>query len=284
MPPPADAGRLGAMHSMDPVPVLTAADIERPSVARIYDYWLGGRNNFEADRVVAERAATTMPTLRAAIYANRAFVRRVVRRLVTVHGITQFLDLGSGVPTVGNVHEFAQSASLDARVLYVDIDPVAVAHGQKLLADNPHAAVITADLRHPNAVLGHPRTRALLDLRKPVAVLMIAVLHFVADDEHPDRIVAGYRDAIIPGSYLALSHAAPDPTHPNEQAEMEAHYTRSVNIPFIHRTREQIAAWVRDGFAVEKPGIVPVNEWHPDSGGPQQQILRTYGLLARRTG
>ena len=271
------------MHK-DPVPTLTAADIERPSAARIYDYWLGGRNNFEADREVAERAAAAMPTLRAAIWANRAFLRRVVQRLVTVHGITQFLDLGSGVPTVGNVHEIAQSASLDARVVYVDIDPVAVAHGQKLLADNPQAAVVTADLRRPHAVLEHPQTRALLDLRKPVAVLMIAVLHFVADDEHPDQIIEGYRDAIIPGSYLALSHAAPDLAHPTEQADMVDDYTRSVNVPFVNRTREQIAAWVKDGFTVQEPGIVPVNEWHPDRGGLQQQILRTYGLLARRTG
>ena len=276
-------GRLGVMDRKDPVPALTAADIERPSVARIYDYWLGGHNNFDADREVAERAATAMPTLRAAIWANRSFLRRVVQRLATEHGITQFLDLGSGVPTVGNVHEIAQNANPDARVIYVDIDPVAVAHGQKLLADNPHAAVITADLRHPHAVLEHPQTGALLDLRKPVAVLMIAVLHFVADDEHPDHIVAGYRDAIVPGSYLALSHAAPDLAHPTEQADMIDDYTRSVNVPFINRTREQIAAWVEEGFTVEDPGIVPVNEWHPDSGH-QQQILRTYGLLARRIG
>lgn len=282
MRPEVAPGRLSVMDRKDPVPPLTEADIERPSVARIYDYWLGGSNNFDADRRVAERAATAMPTLRAAIWANRAFLRRVVHRLATEHGITQFLDLGSGVPTVGNVHEIAQSANPDARVVYVDIDPVAVAHGQRLLADNPKAAVIIADLRHPHSVLEHPQTGALLDLRKPVAVLMIAVLHFVPDDEQSQRIVHGYRDAIIPGSYLALSHAAPDLAHPTEQADMLDDYTRAVNVPFVNRTREQVAAWVHDGFTVEPPGIVPVNKWHPDSGGPRQQILRTYGLLARR--
>jgi hypothetical protein len=271
------------MHSQDQVPTLTPADIAQPSPARIYDYWLGGSNNFAVDREVAERAAAAMPTLRAAIWANRAFLRRVVRRLVVDHGVTQFLDLGSGVPTVGNVHEIAQSANPACRVVYVDIDPVAVAHGLQLLAGNPQAAVIAADLRTPDAVLNHPQTGMLLDLRKPVAVLMIAVLHFVADQEHPELIVRGYRDATVPGSYLALSHAAPDQAHPTEQATMESDYSRAVKVPFIHRTREQIAEWVQDGFTVERPGIVPVNEWHPERG-EQQQILRTYGLLARRDG
>ncbi len=271
------------MDSWDQVPTLTAADIERPSPARIYDYWLGGSNNFAADREVAERAAAAMPTLRAAIWANRAFLRRVVKHLVTEHGITQFLDLGSGVPTVGNVHEIAQGADPSCRVLYVDIDPVAVAHGHSLLADNAQAAVIHADLRHPATVLEHPQLDALLDLDKPVAVLMIAVLHFIPDTEHPQEIVHAYRDAVAPGSYLALSHAAPDLAHPDEQTEMVDDYQRSTKVPFIHRTPEQLAGWIEDGFTVEEPGIVQVNEWHPETER-HQQILRTYGLLARRDG
>jgi len=271
------------MDSWDQVPTLTAADIERPSPARIYDYWLGGSNNFAADREVAERAAAAMPTLRAAIWANRAFLRRVVKHLVTEHGITQFLDLGSGVPTVGNVHEIAQGADPSCRVLYVDIDPVAVAHGHSLLADNKQAAVIHADLRHPATVLEHPQLDMLLDLDKPVAVLMIAVLHFIPDTEHPDRIVHAYRDAVAPGSYLALSHAAPDLAHPDEQSEMVDDYQRSTKVPFIHRTPDQLAGWIEDGFTVEEPGIVQVNEWHPETER-HQQILRTYGLLARRDG
>jgi len=268
------------MESWEQVPTLTAADIERPSPARIYDYWLGGSNNFAADREVAERAVAAMPTLRAAIWANRAFLRRAVRHLVNEYGITQFLDLGSGVPTVGNVHEIAQRADESCRVIYVDIDPVAVAHGHSLLAGNAQAAVINADLRRPESVLEHPQVGELLDLDKPVAVLMIAVLHFIPDTEHPDKIVHAYRDAIVPGSYLALSHAAPDLVHPTEQNAMIDDYRRSTRVPFIHRTPEELEAWL-DGFTVQPPGVVQVNEWRPDTENTKN-ILRTYGLLARR--
>jgi S-adenosyl methyltransferase len=268
------------MESWEQVPTLTAADIERPSPARIYDYWLGGSNNFAADREVAERAVAAMPTLRAAIWANRAFLRRAVRHLVGEYGITQFLDLGSGVPTVGNVHEIAQAADKTCRVVYVDIDPVAVAHGHSLLADNDQAAVINADLRHPETVLEHAVTAELLDLSRPVAVLMIAVLHFIPDTDHPDKIVRAYRDAIAPGSYLALSHAATDLLHPAEQSTMIDDYRRSTRVPFIHRTPDQLEAWL-DGFTVQQPGIVQVNEWRPDTENTKN-ILRTYGLVARR--
>jgi hypothetical protein len=270
------------MESWEQVPTLTAADIERPSPARIYDYWLGGSINFAADREVAERAAAAMPTLRAAIWANRAFLRRAVRHLVTEYSITQFLDLGSGVPTVGNVHEIAQAVDTSSRVLYVDIDPVAVAHGHSLLADNPQAAVIHADLRHPDTVLEHPQLSELLDLSRPVAVLMIAVLHFVPDTEHPERIVRAYRDAVVPGSYLALSHAAPDLMHPDEQSSMVNDYQRSTKVPFIHRTPDQLEAWL-EGFTVQPPGIVQVNEWRAETESTKN-ILRTYGLVACKDG
>ncbi|MGH3416081.1 MAG: SAM-dependent methyltransferase [Actinocrinis sp.] len=270
------------MDSSDQLPTLTPADIERPSPARIYDYWLGGSNNFAADREVAERAAAVMPTLRNAIWANRAFLRRVVKHLVTEYGVTQFLDLGSGVPTVGNVHEIAQENNPDSRVLYVDIDPVAVAHGHSLLADNPNAGVIHADLRHPEQVLEHPLAAQLLDFSKPVAMLMIAVLHFMPDEDKPGEIVHAYRDALSPGGFLALSHAAPDLAHPDEQAGMIDDYQRSTRVQFIHRTPEQLTAWL-DGFTIEPPGIVQVNEWRPDAE-VNQNILRTYGLLARKNG
>lgn len=270
------------MDTSDQLPTLTPADIERPSPARIYDYWLGGSNNFAADREVAERAAAAMPTLKAAIWANRAFLRRVVKTLVTEYGVTQFLDLGSGVPTVGNVHEIAQATDPSSRVLYVDIDPVAVAHGHSLLSDNPQASVIHADLRHPATVLEHRKTAELIDFGKPVAVLMIAVLHFIPDDEQPDRIVRSYRDALSPGSFLALSHAAPDLEHPAEQAGMIDDYQRSTRVSFIHRTPEQLQAWLGD-FSVQPPGVVQVNEWRPEAES-KQHILRTYGLLARKDG
>jgi hypothetical protein len=268
------------MDSSDGLPTLTAADIERPSPARIYDYWLGGSNNFAADREVAERAAAAMPTLKAAIWANRAFLRRVVKALVTEYGVTQFLDLGSGVPTVGNVHEIAQGADPESRVLYVDIDPVAVAHGHSLLADNERASVIHADLRQPATVLEHAKTTQLIDFSRPVAVLMIAVLHFIPDEEEPERIVHAYRDVLSSGSFLALSHAAPDLEHPSEQAGMVDEYQRSTRVQFIHRTPVQLTSWL-DGFTVQEPGIVQVNEWRPESES-HQHILRTYGLLARK--
>ena len=270
------------MESSDQLPTLTPADIERPSPARIYDYWLGGSNNFAADREVAERAALAMPTLKAAIWANRAFLRRVVKTLVTEYGVTQFLDLGSGVPTVGNVHEIAQATDPSCRVLYVDIDPVAVAHGHSLLEDNAQASVIHADLRQPATVLEHPKTAELIDFGKPVAALMIAVLHFMPDDDQPEGIVHAYRDALSPGSFLALSHAAPDLEHPAEQAGMVDDYQRSTRVPFIHRTPEQLTGWL-DGFTLQPPGVVQVNQWRPESEN-NQHILRTYGLLARKDG
>ncbi len=277
-----NGGRLASMDSSDQLPTLTPADIERPSPARIYDYWLGGSNNFAADREVAERTAAAMPTLRNAIWANRAFLRRVVKHLVAEYGVSQFLDLGSGVPTVGNVHEIAQESDPASRVLYVDIDPVAVAHGRSLLSEDPNAAVIHADLRHPEHVLGHPLAARLLDFSRPVAVLMNAVLHFMPDEDKPGDIVHAYRDALSPGGFIAISHAAPDLAHPAEQAEMIDDYQRSTRVSFIHRTPEQLAAWL-DGFTLEPPGIVQVNEWRPD-GPSTQNILRTYGLLARKNG
>ena len=280
MQPQAAAGRLAPVDTGEQAPPLTDSDVNKPSAARVYDYWLGGKNNFPADRVVGARAATAMPTLVPAIYANRAFLGRVVRHAVNELGITQFLDLGSGVPTVGNVHEIAQDADPDCRIVYVDIDPVAVAHGQRLLADNPRASVIKADLRDAPSVLHHPQTDMLLDLGKPVAVLMIAVLHFIPDSEDPAGIVRAYRDAIVPGSYLALSHAAPDPTYPAEQADMESGYNSAVDVEFTHRTPGALEPWLT-GFTVVYPGIVQVNDWLPDRA-ERQEILPTYGLLARR--
>jgi hypothetical protein len=251
-------------------------DVSQASPARIYDYWLGGSHNFAVDREVGRRAAEAMPTLRAAIWANRAFLRRVVTHLVTEWGVDQFLDLGSGVPTVGNVHEVAQAANPAARVVYVDIDPVAVAHGRRLLADDDQSAVVHADLRRPDDVLGGA---SLLDLSRPVAVLMIAVLHFLPDADAPGDIVRAYLDRIAPGSFVALSHAADDDDLPAEQARMIADYQRSTRSPFVHREPEELARWL-DGLDFVPPGIVLTNQWHPDQDA--EKILRTYGVLARK--
>jgi SAM-dependent methyltransferase len=262
---------------------LPEVDPEKPSPARIYDFWLGGSQNFEADREVGRRAASAMPTLTAAIRANRAFLGRVVRELTENLGIDQFLDLGSGVPTVGNVHEVALDHNPDAKVVYVDIDQIAIAHARHLLADVPGAVAILADLRRPELVLEHPLTRRTLDFSRPVAVLMNAVLHFSPDEEHPDRIIEGYTSILTPGSYLALSHAAPDLRHPGEQDEMLADYQRSTSVPFINREPEVIASWL-EHLEIQPPGLVTVDQWHPEPGIQEKPILRTYGALARVPG
>ncbi|MBS2534834.1 SAM-dependent methyltransferase [Catenulispora sp. NF23] len=256
-------------------------DPSQPSPARIYDFWLGGSQNFEADREAGRRAAEAMPTLVGAIRANRAFLGRVVRRLARSEGITQFLDLGSGVPTVGNVHEVAMETNPEARVVYVDVDQVAIAHARALLTDVPNAVAILADLRRPETVLAHPLLQQTLDMSKPVAVLMNAVLHFVPDSEDPAAIVAAYIAATAPGSYLALSHAAPDLAHPGEQQQMLDDYQRSTRVPFINREPEVIAAWLT-GLEIQPPGLVTVDQWEPEPNAAETPILRTYGVLARK--
>lgn len=182
-------------------------DISVPSVSRIYDYYLGGSHNFEVDREAARKAMEFMPGLPKIMQANRAFMRRAVRYAVQ-EGVTQFLDIGSGIPTFGNVHEVAQAADSAARVVYVDHDPVAVAHSRAVLDGNDRAAVVTADLRKPRDILAAPEVGELLDLDKPVALLLVAVLHFVEDTDDPQVAVAELRDALAPGSLLIVTHAA----------------------------------------------------------------------------
>jgi O-methyltransferase involved in polyketide biosynthesis len=184
------------------------------------------------------------------------------------------------VPTAGNVHEVAQLADPEARVVYVDIDPVAIAHSRALLTDNPGAQAILADMRRPETVLAHPLLRETLDLDRPVAILMNAVLHFIPDSEQPAAIVRAYLDQAAPGSYLALTHAAPDLEHPDEQDTMLADYQKSTGVPFTNRTPQQIAAWL-DGLEIQPPGLVTVDQWYPAPDADDVPMLRTYGVLAR---
>ncbi len=255
--------------------------MDRPSPARIYDYHLGGAHNFAADRQAAEQIAAIMPELPLIMRANRAFLYRAVRYLADA-GIRQFLDLGSGIPTVGNVHEIAQRAAPGSRVVYVDIDPVAVAHGQALLAGDEDAAAIEADLRDVQGVLGHPEVHRLIDFSRPVGVLMVAVLHFVPDHDVPVDIVARYRDAVASGSYLVLSHAA---ASEEEQApagadEATAAYSRDVMEATL-RTRAEVAA-LFDGFETVEPGVVYVSQWRPEStdgqGEPAERLAQLVGV------
>ncbi|MFD5032345.1 SAM-dependent methyltransferase [Streptomyces sp. NPDC058220] len=239
-------------------------DISVPSVSRIYDYYLGGSHNFEVDRDAARKAMEFMPGLPKIMKANRAFMRRAVKFALD-EGITQFLDIGSGIPTYGNVHEVAEAASPDARVLYVDHDPVAVAHSQAVLAGNDIAGVLSADLRKPGQILNSPEADRLLDLDRPVALLLVAVLHFLEDEDEPYRAVAELRDALAPGSLLILTHASYDGIPlTQEQAGGTVGVYKNIRNPLVMRTREQTAQFF-EGFEMVEPGLVAMPQWRPDS-------------------
>ncbi|OKJ94535.1 hypothetical protein AMK26_32420 [Streptomyces sp. CB03234] len=239
-------------------------DISVPSVSRIYDYYLGGSHNFEVDREAARKVMEFVPGLPKIQQANRAFMRRAVRYAVS-EGITQFLDIGSGIPTFGNVHEVAQGAAPEARVLYVDHDPVAVAHSQAVLEGNANAGVLAADLRKPRDILAAPETGSLLDLDRPVALLLVSVLHFVQDTDEPQRAVAELRDALAPGSLLIVSHASYEGIPlPQERVGGAVDVYRDIRNPLVMRTREEIARFF-DGFRMVEPGLVSMPEWRPDN-------------------
>jgi SAM-dependent methyltransferase len=254
-------------------------DVEVPNAARIYDYALGGYHNFAVDREFLRQAEATFPGAGLTARANRAFLSRAVRWLAGT-GVRQFLDIGSGIPTLGNVHQVAQDAAPDARVVYVDIDPVAVAHSQAMLADNPRVAVVEADLRRPAEILRHPEVTGLLDFSQPVAVLVIAVLHFISDAEDPPGILAQLRDALVPGSYLAISHAAPAlaPERQEELRNVQRLY-RNTSTPLHLRDRDRMADLLV-GLDIAPPGVVPVTAWRPDpaiNSEPQPTILAAVG-------
>ncbi len=238
-------------------------DTERASASRMYDYFLGGSHNFRIDREVAEKTRKHMPDLPELMQVNRAFLRRAVRHCVAA-GIDQFLDLGSGIPTVGNVHEVAQQRNPAVRVVYVDADPVAIAHSRAILTGNIRATAIQADLRDPDSVLGHPELRRLLDLTRPVALLMVAVLHFVPDACAPAEVIGRFRAALAPGSRLVISHGSYGDSNRPEIAEAIEVYVRA-GTPFLYRTREEITAFF-EGFEPVDPGIVQLPLWRPERG------------------
>jgi hypothetical protein len=246
-------------------------DIERPSVARMYDYFLGGSHNFAVDRAAANQVISAVPDTPLIAQANRAFLRRVVRFLAD-SGIRQFLDIGSGIPTVGNVHEIAAQIAPDARVVYVDVDPVAVAHSREILAGNDNAAVVQEDLRQPEAILSHPDVVRLIDFSRPVAVLIVSVMHFIPDEEKPGSILATLRRAMAPGSYLALSQGSRENrTDEDFEAGREA-YKPATTI--VSRTHAEIAE-LFDGYEIVDPGVVYVPLWRPDSAPGMEDPLRS---------
>uniref|UniRef100_A0AAU2K5D4 SAM-dependent methyltransferase n=1 Tax=Streptomyces sp. NBC_00049 TaxID=2903617 RepID=A0AAU2K5D4_9ACTN len=238
-------------------------DISVPSVSRIYDYYLGGSHNFEVDRQAARRAMEFMPGLPKIMQANRAFMRRAVRYAVA-EGVTQFLDIGSGIPTFGNVHEVARAASPEARVVYVDHDPVAVAHSEAVLADDDRTGIVAADLRKPRDILAAPEVARLLDLGRPVALLLVAVLHFLEDSDDPYAAVAELRDALAPGSLLILTHASYEGIPLTEEVAGGAvGVYRDIRNPLVMRSGERIADFF-EGFEMVEPGLVSMPHWRPD--------------------
>ena len=255
-------------------------DIDTPSAARMYDYYLGGSHNFAADRELAEQYMKVLPDMPHISRANRRYLRRAVTHLAGNVGIDQFLDLGSGIPTSGNVHEIAQGVNPSARVVYVDADAVTVAHGAAMLAEVPNTGILHADLRDPRSVLDSDVVAAHLDLSRPVAVLMVAVLHFVPDADDPAAIVAAYRDAAAAGSHLVISHATHD-YHPETMRRAEGVYTRASH-SMNFRGRAEIQGLL-GGYDLLEPGLVDVILWRPEPDADEDPLggdVSRYNLLA----
>jgi len=257
-------------------------DLDRPSIARVYDYYLGGTHNFAADRAFAEAVLTATPEVRTAAIGNRAFLSRAVRYL-SERGIRQFIDLGSGIPTAGNVHEVLRETSAGGgKVVYVDLDPVAVAHSRAILDGVPDAAVVAGDLRKPAEVLANPALRGVVDFREPVAIMLVSVLHFVTAEEHPEDIVAGYAAAAVPGSYVVISHAGLATGRPLTAGEVTSYETyRRSPTPVVLRSREEVEALFGDLTLVE-PGVVPAPLWRPD--GPTDHVAEASMLVSAGIG
>ena len=233
-----------------------------PSAARVYDYLLGGKDNYPADRAVAESMIAQLPNVRTAVQWNRAFLRRVVRYLVGEAGIRQIVDIGAGLPTVGNTHEIALNASPEARVVYVDHDPVVLAHGRNMLHGVPNAAIIERDLLAPDEILADPVLRSLIDFGEPAAFLFLSILHFVSDEADPAGLIARLLEPFPAGSHVAISHATPD-TVP-EVNDVERIFDEATEQAHV-RSRVDIAKLVA-GMDILEPGLAWPPEWRPDPG------------------
>jgi hypothetical protein len=281
-----------AASSEMPVPVSEAAGCPglqppefNPTVAhpaRVYDYWLGGKDHFAADRALGDAITAIVPSTLIGARANRAFLSRAVRSLVREAGIRQFLDIGTGIPTAGNVHEVAQSVAPESRVLYVDKDGVVLAHARALMRSHPAGATafIQADLREPDRILTDPALRATLDLGQPVALMLIAILHFLSDADDPHRIVAELVDALPSGSYLTISHLTPD-FDPKEAAAAKAAEEGS-GVEYVLRSHAEVTAFFA-GLDLVDPGVVPLLAWRPDNGTPQDlRAVRLYAAMGRK--
>lgn len=235
-------------------------DTSSPNIARVYDYWLGGRHNFETDRTTADYIERTLPWVRQSARLNRAFLGRAVRFMLA-RGIRQFLDLGAGIPTVGNVHEIAQLEDPEARVVYVDKDAVAVAHSELLLAGNDRTAVLHTDVRDVAGVLDSSEVRRLIDFSEPVGLLCIMLLHWIPDEDDPAGVVRAYQEPLAPGSLVAFTHLTSD-AHPDVIAEATGRLAdRRGEVPY-DRPHDQVLGLLGD-LALVEPGLVGCGSWRP---------------------
>jgi S-adenosyl methyltransferase len=252
--------------------------------ARRYDYWLGGKDNFPADQASGDAVAAAFPTIRMTVVENRRFLVRAVRALAGELGIRQFLDIGTGIPTSPNVHEVAQSIAPDSRVVYVDNDPIVLAHARALLRSGPQGATayLDADLREPDKILQHPDLLRTLDLSQPVALMLVAILHFIPDDDDPHGAVARLVGAMPPGSYLVVSHATSDFMPPQAAAAVDEEGAQS-RVPFRFRTKKEFARFL-EGLELIPPGIQPLSEWRAESEPqprPSAADIAGYAAIAR---
>jgi O-methyltransferase involved in polyketide biosynthesis len=246
---------------------LPGVNREVPNVARIYDYFLGGLDNFAADRAAAAKITEFAPEVAQRVRENRAFLGRAVR-LLSGLGIRQFLDIGTGLPTQESVHQVARRLAPGARVAYVDYDPDVVMHAQALLGSDPGAIAIEADMREPEVILRRVTEQGFIDLTEPVAILMLAVVHFIPDTAQAAQIVATFRERVAAGSYLALTHATAGNMSSGDLAQAVQTYATSSAGSITLRSPDQIEA-LFDGLELEPPGVVPVSYWRPGSDGPQ---------------
>ena len=290
-----DIQGMGGMHGRaehprqpgaDDLAQVPEIDTSSPHASRMYDYALGGKNHFAADRAAFDNAAQSAPNIRIGLRANRDFLGRATRYLAAEAGIRQFLDIGSGLPATNNVHEVAQRAAPDARVVYVDNDPMVAAHARALLigGERGRTGYIQADLRDPKSILTDPAVRNILDLGQPVALMLVAVLHFLTDDDNPQAIIGTLLGALPSGSYLAASHLTAE-HNPARIAGGQRAY-RQGGIPSQARDSDIFARLAFDGLDLIPPGVVLVSEWHPDPDDPGPRPLpaevNMYGGIGRK--
>jgi O-methyltransferase involved in polyketide biosynthesis len=260
-------------------------DTSKPHPARIYDYLLGGKDNFAADREVAQKTLKAWPGLRTAARENRAFIHRAVTYLTAEAGVTQFLDIGSGLPTAGNVHEVAQAINPTVRVVYVDNDPIVLAHGRALLSSTPEGrcAYLHADLRDPQAILDDETLRATFDFTQPIALILAALLHFFPDDDNPAAILATLKAALPPGSYLVATHGTAE-YYPESMKEGVGRAYLRDGIRGQARSADDFADLLFRDMALVPPGVVVLSQWRPESGAiiPSAAEVGANGAVARK--